>query len=67
MATKTRSRKARTSAQEMDELAQRDAGAASPGRAHLTQASKELVDEIDALLEKNAEDFIARFVQKGGE
>jgi len=32
-----------------------------------TQDVDDLLDEIDAVLEENAEDFVRAFVQKGGE
>ena len=31
------------------------------------QATDELLDEIDALLEENAEEFVKAYVQQGGE
>jgi prokaryotic ubiquitin-like protein Pup len=39
-------------------------------QASTTDSNKEvddLLDEIDAVLESNAEDFVRAFVQKGGE
>ena len=42
----------------------------SDEQAAASESSKEvddLLDEIDAVLESNAEDFVRAFVQKGGE
>ena len=33
----------------------------------LTDAVEEILDEIDGVLEENAEEFVAAYVQKGGE
>lgn len=38
-------------------------GAAAPQ----TQAADDLLDEIDGVLESNAEEFVRGFVQKGGQ
>jgi len=38
------------------------------GQAHINAAgTDELLDEIDALLDTNAEEFVRSFVQKGGQ
>ncbi|MEJ5927282.1 ubiquitin-like protein Pup [Corynebacterium sp. H128] len=38
------------------------------GQAQLnTQGTDDLLDEIDGLLESNAEEFVRSYVQKGGE
>lgn len=54
---------------DMDELAERDAIRAGVGkRSEIDpEATAELLDEIDAVLEENAEEFVARFRQRGGE
>jgi prokaryotic ubiquitin-like protein Pup len=39
----------------------------SPSAEELKAATDELLDEIDALLEVNAEEFVASYIQKGGE
>lgn len=45
-----------------------DAQAAeAKGKAAATTEVDELLDEIDEVLETNAEDFVRSFVQKGGE
>lgn len=42
--------------------------AASSGQAQVhTQGTDDLLDEIDGLLETNAEEFVNSYVQKGGE
>jgi prokaryotic ubiquitin-like protein Pup len=43
---------------EMADLAERDAAQVS---------DDDLLDEIDAVLEENAQEFLSRFRQKGGE
>ena len=51
-----------------DEVVERksDAGSAGTGTA-LVDEIDEILDEIDAVLEKNAEEFVKSYVQKGGE
>ena len=49
-----------------------DDAAASAGQAQARPASQDagldsLLDEIDAVLESNAEEFVKGFVQKGGQ
>jgi len=41
--------------------------ARSKGKASSAEETDALLDEIDAVLEENASDFIRDFVQKGGE
>ena len=43
-----------------------DAGSSSNGTA-LVDEMDDILEEIDAVLEKNAEEFVKSFVQKGGE
>ena len=51
-----------------DEVAERESGAGSSGNATaLVDEIDDILDEIDAVLEKNAEEFVKSFVQKGGE
>ncbi|MFC7458005.1 ubiquitin-like protein Pup [Brachybacterium sp. GCM10030267] len=41
---------------------------ASGGQTHASaQAADDLLDEIDSVLESNAETFVRSFVQKGGQ
>ena len=45
-----------------------DVAAESAGQAQInTSGTDDLLDEIDALLDKNAEEFVKSFVQKGGQ
>jgi len=37
------------------------------GSAEVTKKGKKLIDEIDDILEKNAEEFVKSYVQRGGE
>lgn len=61
----------RTQQDKQDEakaLAEADAEKqAAEAKAADLQATDELLDEIDALLEENAEEFVKGYVQKGGE
>lgn len=42
--------------------------AVSPGMGgELTERIDDLLDEIDSVLEENAEEFVKNYVQKGGE
>jgi prokaryotic ubiquitin-like protein Pup len=51
-----------------DEVAERHSDAESSGNAAaLVDEIDEILDEIDAVLEKNAEEFVKSYVQKGGE
>lgn len=61
--------KAKPAQQEQE---QDDAGApapagASPAAHSQTQGVDDLLDEIDGVLEQNAEEFVRGFVQKGGQ
>ena len=45
-----------------------DVAAESGGQAQInTSGTDDLLDEIDALLDNNAEEFVKSFVQKGGQ
>jgi ubiquitin-like protein Pup len=51
-----------------DEVAERESDVGSSGNATaLVDEIDDILDEIDAVLEKNAEEFVKSFVQKGGE
>ena len=51
-----------------DEVAERESNTGSSGNATaLVDEIDDILDEIDAVLEKNAEEFVKSFVQKGGE
>lgn len=64
----TESSRAATSAEEADQV---DPDRANPDRAEQAAARDAevdaLLDEIDDVLETNAEEFVAAFVQKGGQ
>ncbi|OIJ34930.1 ubiquitin-like protein Pup [Rothia kristinae] len=42
-------------------------GAAHPVDQQLVSESDDILDEIDSVLEENAEDYVRGFVQKGGQ
>lgn len=44
-----------------------DAGAGQERREKLSAETDDLLDEIDDVLEENAEDFVRAYVQKGGQ
>jgi ubiquitin-like protein Pup len=39
----------------------------APQGAEITERIDDLLDEIDSVLEENAEEFVKNYVQKGGE
>ena len=59
-----RSTKREDSTEEVEVTA---ADSAQASRAELDQDVDSILDEIDDLLEVNAEDFVKSFVQKGGQ
>jgi ubiquitin-like protein Pup len=65
MAEREQKRKAAPSRSE-DEVVE-DAPAASGQGEKLKAELDDLLDEIDEVLESNAEDFVKSYVQKGGE
>lgn len=68
MAEQVQKDKVRLKQKDAEELAAEDAAvqAAQQAEADLA-ATDELLDEIDALLEQNAEEFVRQYVQKGGQ
>jgi prokaryotic ubiquitin-like protein Pup len=44
-----------------------NAAAGQERREKLTEETDDLLDEIDDVLEENAEDFVRAYVQKGGQ
>ncbi|MBF6136557.1 ubiquitin-like protein Pup [Nocardia otitidiscaviarum] len=44
-----------------------DGGAGQERREKLAEDTDDLLDEIDDVLEENAEDFVRAYVQKGGQ
>ncbi len=51
----------------LDEAEVTSVDSAQASRAELDQDVDSILDEIDDLLEVNAEDFVKSFVQKGGQ
>lgn len=68
MTSRVQQPKPTVSKEESRQIAEDDAEvqAAADKAADLTDTD-ELLDEIDALLEENAEEFVRNYVQKGGE
>ncbi len=50
-----------------EEVVDDDVAAASPQGEKLKAELDDLLDEIDEVLEDNAEDFVRSYVQKGGQ
>ncbi|MFP5021256.1 ubiquitin-like protein Pup [Pseudonocardia phyllosphaerae] len=50
-----------------DESAEAESGAGQERREKLGEDVDTILDEIDDVLEENAEDFVRSYVQKGGE
>ena len=61
-----RTQKQKPSPSRSDETVQ-DAPASAPQGEKLKAELDDLLDEIDEVLETNAEDFVKSYVQKGGE
>lgn len=55
------------SRREEDQAEQETAAAPSTNNAELDNEVDSILDEIDEILEVNAEDFVKSFVQKGGQ
>jgi ubiquitin-like protein Pup len=63
-----REQKRKTSQTRDDAVVEEDEAAASTERGERLKAEiDELLDEIDEVLEDNAEEFVRNYVQKGGE
>jgi len=62
-----RTHKQRTSAERNDEVVDEAAPATSESGEKLKAELDDLLDEIDEVLESNAEDFVKSYVQKGGQ
>ena len=67
MAEQTRKQKTTTSRTTDDEVIEDAAPAVSESGEKLKAELDDLLDEIDEVLETNAEDFVKSFIQKGGE
>jgi ubiquitin-like protein Pup len=66
MAEREQKKKAAPSRQEEEEVVE-DAPATSEKGEALKAELDDLLDEIDEVLESNAEEFVKSYVQKGGE
>ena len=62
-----REQKRRTAPARTEEVVEDDAVAPSGQGEKLKAELDDLLDEIDEVLEDNAEDFVRSYVQKGGE
>jgi prokaryotic ubiquitin-like protein Pup len=67
---------ARVPEQEQKRIQKKDGGGAEDDAGQVTSSSKanelkeemdDILDEIDSVLEENAEEFVKSYVQKGGE
>ncbi|MFV2018273.1 MULTISPECIES: ubiquitin-like protein Pup [unclassified Micromonospora] len=54
-------------AEEVDEVVTEADPEAAQRHAEITEDVDDLLDEIDSVLEENAEEFVRGYVQKGGE
>ncbi|MDG4770884.1 MULTISPECIES: ubiquitin-like protein Pup [Micromonosporaceae] len=54
-------------AEEVDETVTETDPEAAQRHAEITEDVDDLLDEIDSVLEENAEEFVRGYVQKGGE
>ncbi|MFM1918169.1 MAG: Prokaryotic ubiquitin-like protein Pup [Actinomycetota bacterium] len=57
----------RTSASHQSRQSEQDEEVSLPSREAVDTDIEDILDEIDAVLEENAEDFVKSFVQKGGQ
>jgi ubiquitin-like protein Pup len=67
MAEQTRKQKTTPSRTTDDEVVEEAAPAVSESGEKLKAELDDLLDEIDDVLETNAEDFVKSYVQKGGQ
>ncbi len=67
MATQDRINRSGTSAESEEELPEPAQAAPTTQDSAQTQGVDDLLDEIDGVLESNAEEFVRGFVQKGGQ
>ena len=67
MAEQEKKRRPATTTREETTTEEADAPAPSPQGEKLKAELDDLLDEIDEVLEENAEDFVRSYVQKGGE
>ena len=62
-----RERKQKPAPKEREEVVDDEVAASSERGEKLKEDIDDLLDEIDSVLEENAEDFVKSYVQKGGE
>jgi ubiquitin-like protein Pup len=62
-----RERKQKPAPKEREEVVDEEVAASSERGEKLTEDIDDLLDEIDSVLEDNAEEFVRSYVQKGGE
>ena len=60
-------KKKQPSAKEREEVVEDDVAAATERGEKLKEDIDDLLDEIDSVLEDNAEEFVRSYVQKGGQ
>jgi ubiquitin-like protein Pup len=62
-----RERKQKPARKEREEIVEEEVAAPSERGEKLKEDIDDLLDEIDSVLEDNAEEFVRSYVQKGGE
>jgi ubiquitin-like protein Pup len=62
-----RERKQKPAPKEREEVVDEEVAAASERGEKLKEDIDDLLDEIDSVLEDNAEEFVRSYVQKGGQ
>jgi prokaryotic ubiquitin-like protein Pup len=62
-----RERKQKPAPKEREEVAAEEVAASSERGEKLKEDIDDLLDEIDSVLEDNAEEFVRSYVQKGGQ
>jgi ubiquitin-like protein Pup len=62
-----RERKQKPAPKEREEVVEDDVAASSERGEKLKEDIDDLLDEIDSVLEDNAEEFVRSYVQKGGQ
>lgn len=62
-----REHKQRPASREDETVTAEDAPGSSPAGEKLKAELDDLLDEIDGVLETNAEDFVKSYIQKGGQ
>jgi len=62
-----RERKQKPAPKEREEVAEEEVAASSDRGEKLKEDIDDLLDEIDSVLEDNAEEFVRSYVQKGGQ